>query len=135
MSENRRIAKAARDNAELIRQKEEKERILFGNFFADDYIKQAKVNKTKGSYQREEDLFDIWIKPVIGNLPFREISVEHLEKIKLNMFTAERSPRSVRYALAVVRQVFNYAIFARNTTAPLLLTMSALRQTTKGIDI
>ncbi|MFC1614011.1 hypothetical protein ACFL5K_01805 [Gemmatimonadota bacterium] len=48
-------------------------------------------------------------EPVIGLLPFKDISVSHLEEIVDHMSVADRAPRSINYALAVIRQNFNYA--------------------------
>ncbi len=73
------------------------------------YIDQCKVDGKK-SCNREESLFALWISPTIGKLPLAEIAPIHLEKIKANMAKAELSPRSIHYCLAVVRQIFNFAI-------------------------
>jgi len=43
-------------------------------------------------------------------MPFKDIRPLHLERIKKNMKDAGRAPRSIQYALAVVRQIFNHAI-------------------------
>jgi site-specific recombinase XerD len=86
-----------------------KETVTFGDFFDDTYFPQAKAEKDLESYRREKGLFNIWIKPVIGFLPFKKIAPIHLEKIKSNMAKAQKSPRSVQYCLAVIRQVFNHA--------------------------
>jgi integrase len=51
----------------------------------------------------------LWISPVIGELPLKDIAPIHMERIKKNMADAGRAPRSIRYALAVIRQVFNFA--------------------------
>jgi integrase len=51
-----------------------------------------------------------WIEPVIGQMPFKDIRPSSLERIKKDMADSGKAPRSVQYALAVVRQVFNHAI-------------------------
>jgi integrase len=86
-----------------------KETATFGDFFDNTYFPQAKAEKDFETYRREKGLFNIWIKPVIGVLPFKKIAPIHLEKIKSNMTKAQKSPRSVQYCLAVIRQVFNHA--------------------------
>jgi len=63
----------------------------------------------KKSLNRECSLFKCWIKPVIGDKPLSRISPLDLERIKKNMTTAGRSPRSIHYCLAVIRQTFNQA--------------------------
>jgi site-specific recombinase XerD len=86
-----------------------KESVTFKEFFTDVYYPLAQADKDPQSYKREYGLFNIWIDPIIGALPFKNIAPIHLEKIKRNMTKAEKSPRSVQYCLAVVRQVFNHA--------------------------
>jgi len=85
------------------------ENITFAEIFDDKYYPQAQADKDPQSYKREKSLFKKWIKPVIGALPLQAIAPIHLEKIKKNMKDSERSERSREYALAVVRQVFNFA--------------------------
>lgn len=101
-----------------IRQKERKEdekrkssQITFGTFFEKTYYPQAQSSVGDKSYKREEQLFRLWIKPVIGDLAFPKITVAHLNEIKENLLKVKRSARTTRYMLAVVRQVFNYARF------------------------
>jgi len=84
--------------------------ISFSEVFS-GYLAHSRNNKRSAkSWQREEALFRLWIEPAIGNRPMREIKPLHLEKIKKDMGKAGRSPRSIQYCLAVIRQVFNYAL-------------------------
>jgi len=96
-----------------IKKKEKKlkevKNITFGKIFNDDYYPHAQTDKGVQSCIREQSLFKKWIKPVIGPLPLKKIAPFQLEKIKKNMRDAGRADRSIEYALAVIRQVFNYA--------------------------
>jgi integrase len=83
--------------------------ISFGEFFTSTYLPQAVLQKTKKSTDREKQLFSLWISPVIGDLSFKDVGIDYLEKIISNMISANRSPRSIKYAMAVISQVFNYA--------------------------
>ncbi len=88
----------------------EKEKgITFDEIWSQFYRPQAKSNKAVTSWKREESLHRIWISPAIGTVPFAEVSAIDLERIKTNMAKKERSPRSIQYALATVRQVYNVA--------------------------
>ena len=85
--------------------------ITFSVIFTKHYYPEVQHNrKNWRSIKREEALFRLWIEPTIGASPLREVMPLHLEKIKKDMLDAGRSPGSIQYALAVVRQVFNYAI-------------------------
>jgi integrase len=87
----------------------EQEAVTFKEIFTKKYFPIAKQNKTKGAWATEESLFNLWIEPVIGKLPLKEISPILLERIKKNMGEAGRSPRSVAYVLSLIRQVYNFS--------------------------
>jgi len=127
---------------EAIREKErrqEKETRInttFKDFFEEVYFPQCRIDKAESTARNEELLFRSWINPVIGDLTFNEIGIDHLDKIKSNMLKGKRpaakkhgrdrkpkaknahlrrnaakpmSARSIQYALAVIRQVWNRA--------------------------
>lgn len=99
--------KKAAEKAEAERQ--EKEAVTFKTFFEDTYLPQAKADKKERSVTREEGLFTVWISPAVGHLPMKDIAPFHLEKLKKSMADKGQSPRSIEYALSVVRQIFNTA--------------------------
>jgi integrase len=107
--ENRTIEKGKRDLAEQEKNKLEKEAVTLGNFFTDDYLPLAKADKKEKSVEREAGLFKVWISPALSHLPMKDIAPFHLEKLKRDMTTGKQSPRSVEYALSVIRQIFNTA--------------------------
>jgi integrase len=109
LSEKREIENERREREQAKQVREEKEAITFDDFFTDDYLLQAKADKKPRSVEREEGLYNKWIKTVIGHLPLKDIAPFHLEKLKKVMAEGEQSPRSIEYALAVVRQIFNTA--------------------------
>ena len=103
-----------------------KDAVTFGTFFTDTYLPLAKSSKKERSIGREEGLYSVWIKPIIGHLPMKDIAPFHLERLKQSMaakvtkeieltggrkITKEtrQSPRSIEYALSVVRQIYNTA--------------------------
>lgn len=105
--------RAAAEEEERRRKEEEKQAakdaVTFGELFTSRYFSQAKEDKDPKACRREGDLFNLWIAPVIGALPLKVVAPINLEKIKKNMRDAGMSERSVQYAMAVVRQVFNFA--------------------------
>lgn len=107
--ENRAIEKAKRTQFEQEKIKAEKEAVTFGKFFEDTYLPQAKADKKEKSVEREEGLFNVWIGPSLSKLPMKDVTPFHLEKLKRKMDDDGQSPRSVEYALSVIRQVFNTA--------------------------
>ena len=98
-----------REHAKNRKQARATEGRTFDEIFTKLYFPQAKSDKDPQSYNREKSLFKNWLSPVIGNFPLKAIAPIHLEKIKKNMRDAELSVRTVHYALAVTRQVFNWS--------------------------
>ncbi len=87
----------------------EKEAVTLNDFFKETYLPQAKADKKERSVSREEGLFNVWISPTLGHFPMKDIAPFHLEKLKKTMAEGGQSPRSIEYALAIVRQIFNTA--------------------------
>lgn len=110
LSDKRELTSKQKKESELKKEQEKKDQVTFSYFFREIYFPQSKNNKQKKSYTCEDTFFRLWIDPVIGNLPLIKISPSHLETIKNNMDKASRSERTIRYVLAVIRQVFNHAI-------------------------
>ena len=110
LAEKRDLENEKKEMAKAEQERMEKENLTFSNYFTERYFPEAKINKHWRSYSREDSLFRIWIEPVVGKMPLKDIRPFHLERIKKNMFDAEKAPRSIQYALAVVRQIFNHAI-------------------------
>jgi len=90
-------------------QKKKKQNITFDEFFNQKYLPFAETNKNRVSCGREKQLYNTWIKPTIGDKALKDISSFDIEKIKKIMKDNGKAPRTIEYALAVVRQVFNKA--------------------------
>lgn len=109
IKEKRAIAEKRRDTEKQKAEREVAENISFGDFFESTYWPVAQSSKKRESSRKEQEHFQKWIKPVVGDMSFREISQIQAEKIKQNMQKAKRSPRSIEYVLATFRQVWNLA--------------------------
>ena len=104
------LAEKRKQSEEAKKIEEEKEKALIFNEIFEIYIAQAKHDKSEKTCKNESRLFKTWITSVIGDKTLAEITVDLLEEIKISMSKAGRAPRTAHYALAVVRQVFNYVI-------------------------
>lgn len=109
LAEKRELEQERREQALIEKETLEKEETSFKQIFKGQYMSVAKTNKTWRAWGSEEGLFKNWIDPVIGRLSLKIISPIHLERIKKNMADAGKAASSIRYALAVIRQVFNFA--------------------------
>jgi len=109
LKEKREIAKAKREKSEIENQKKEKDIMTFGLFWKDHYLPQSTMDKKAVSVNREKDIYKCWLEKNLGRIPLKKIGVDDLNSIKKKMLEKELSPRSIQYALAVIRQIFNYA--------------------------
>lgn len=104
------LNEAALEQDRLEVEKERKENLTFSEVF-DDYLESVKINRrNEKGWKREEQLYRLHLAPVLKDLPLKNIKPLNLEKVRKNMMKAGSSARTIRYALAVVRQVFSYAI-------------------------
>ena len=97
-----------REVARTERERQKKQGVTFGDYFINTFIPQAIIEKpreTKGN----KSYYENWIKSKIGDLPFSEIGVLELEKIKTNLLTAGKAPRTVQYVFFTIRRVWNDA--------------------------
>jgi len=106
----------AREEAEQQLEAEAKEKasveaMTFGEVFKAKYLPFIEAERrNQSSVANDEGLFRNHIGPVLKNKPLKDVAAIHLEKIKSQMLKAGKAPRTARYALEVVRQVFNYAL-------------------------
>ncbi len=110
LGEKRELAVAAERKKQEEQCQAKQEKMTLSDVWEQHYFAQAQHNKSKGSWKREESLFRIWITPILGNKVFSEIGVKDLEKLKSEMGNKNASLRSIEYALAVIRQMFNVMI-------------------------
>jgi len=100
------------------RRKQAKQQISFNDFMIKKYLPYAQSNKI--SWVKEEMLFRLWIKPVIGNKCLKDISQFDIERLKKKMNEADKAPKTINYAIDVIRMAFNMAIkwnIAKNNPA------------------
>jgi integrase len=111
LAEKRQMEDNRREEATQQAEAEKVKNMTFAEIWNDSYYPFIQANRrSQRAIETEELLFRLWINPVIGNLPLAKIAtLPHIEKLKKAMKTAGKSPRTVRYALDIVRQVFNHA--------------------------
>ena len=90
-------------------QEKRKVGISFEDFFYNYYLPNNDHKKQR-TVKLEEQLYRLWIKPIIGRKAVKDITAFDLERIKKYVKDHGRSKRTANYCIAVVRQVFNKAI-------------------------
>lgn len=106
----RREAEAKRREAEQAEQElAKKEQTTFGQYFEKVYLPAFETGRTKGAARKGREHFRNWIKPVIGDTPLKDVKPFAIEKIKKNVLSAEKAPRTLQYIFATIRQAWNMA--------------------------
>lgn len=109
LAEKRSMEKQRRYKEQQEAAAREQEGLTFGQFFTETYYPIAKTSKKPESYKKENEHFNTWISPVIGNIPLSQLTHFHIEKLKEKMQEAQKSPRMVQYVFATIRQNWNMA--------------------------
>lgn len=109
LAEKREIEKQRKAAEQKEQERQLKDLMTFGEFFIDTYLPQSRADKKPLTAKRESGFYDNWFSPIFGNDSLKLITPFHLEKLKKAMADAGQSPRSIEYALAIIRQVFNMA--------------------------
>ena len=87
----------------------EKESVTLNKYFYDTYYPDAKVNKKKASYLHEETHFRLWIDPIVGQKPLKDLSEFDVRRIVKKLLGDEKTPRTAQYVMATIRQIWNRA--------------------------
>jgi len=86
-----------------------KESVTFGQFFEKIYFPTSQTGKKKETTRKEAEHFKNWIGPVIGKTPLKDVKPFAIEKIKKNVLGAGKTPRTLQYIFATIRQTWNMA--------------------------
>lgn len=84
--------------------------ITFSELFEEYYQPHIQNKDKKSTYDREVHLYKKWIKPFLGGVRLNLISRVSLIRLLQPMEKKHLSNRSKFYAIALIRQVFNFAI-------------------------
>lgn len=90
-------------------EEERKEAIPLSRIYYNYFYPETMHDKKPSSVRREKGLFHKWIEPFIGHLPLKEISPHRVQQVKSAMQRNGQAPRSVMYALHLIRRIFNWA--------------------------
>ena len=106
--------KIQRDQLEEEKRKKAADRVknlTFHDIWTTSYFPFIEANRrSQRAIETEAILYKLWIRPIIGDFPLSKIStLPHMENLKKTMKVAKKSARTIRYALDVVRQVYNHA--------------------------
>lgn len=109
LSEKREIEGKKRKVEAAKKARAEIENITFEIVWKKYYELALSTKKAQTAYN-ELSTMQKWVFPTIGGKRLVDVCTLDLERIKKNMLDVGKAPRTVEYCLAMVRQVFNYAI-------------------------
>lgn len=109
LAERRAKAEADRQEQEAAKLEAERSGTNVGRFWEERYW-PAQNTKAKGSLDAERGLWGKWIAPHLADKPMSGLSAFDIERVKSAMLKAGRAPASIKYALAVVGQIWSLAV-------------------------
>ncbi|SNR81474.1 Site-specific recombinase XerD [Humidesulfovibrio mexicanus] len=109
LSERRAKHEAERQAKEAAKLEAERTAMTVGQFWQERYW-PAQDYKAKGSRVTEQGLWRLWIAPAMQDKPLAQLSAFDVERVKSAMLKAGRAAASVKYALAVVGQIWTLAV-------------------------
>ena len=102
--------KDKREQLEATQKAYEKANMTFSELFEEYYQPHIQNKDKKSTYDREVHLYKKWLKPVLGGVKLNLISRISLIRLLQPMEKKRLSNRTKNYAIALTRQVFNFAI-------------------------
>lgn len=109
LAEERTLVVQQQEEAEKQAREEQARNITFDEYFNSDYLSAARAEKKPRTVSSEVSLYEKWVKPVVGDVPIREIVDWHFDKLKQRLIKAKKSPRTIHYCVSIITQVWNKA--------------------------
>jgi integrase len=85
--------------------------MTFSEFWKNEYLPAAVVTKTSRTIEAETAYYRKWIEPLLGEVPLRDISLEKLETLMLQLQKAGKRAGTIWKVMGTVSQVWNKAAF------------------------
>ena len=109
LAEKREALLEQKEAEKIETEKKKKEGITLHDYFYNTYYPDAKINKKENSYNHEETHFRLWIDPVAGKKPIKDLSEFDARRIVKSILDAGKKPRTAQYVMATLRQIWNKA--------------------------
>lgn len=84
--------------------------MTFSELFEEYYQPHIQNKDKKSTYDREVNLYKVWLRPFLGDVRLNLISLKSLTRLIQAMDKKHLSNRTKHYAVALTRQVLNFAI-------------------------
>lgn len=110
LKEMRQAGHDAREEAARAKTLASNETLTLGHFWEKHYLPSASLKKTEKTIEGERWLFNSWIAPTLGHLPFKEINPRLIEAMLAKMVKAGKSARTQDHARMVLSGIISTAI-------------------------
>ena len=101
---------AARESQAQEQARIEREATSITYFWETIYLPAATVKKDPETIKGERFRFNRWIKPVVGHLPMKDITSDHVEEIISRLRDAGKAPRTQEHVKANLSGILSQAI-------------------------
>ncbi|QJB55923.1 site-specific integrase [Pseudodesulfovibrio sp. zrk46] len=81
----------------------------FNQFFHKTYYPAASASWKKETARKHIEHVKNWLAPVVGDIPLKDITIVHVNKIKASMVEAKRAPRTMQYTFRTFSMVWESA--------------------------
>ncbi len=78
-------------------------------YWSETYFPAAKRKKKESSWSKEETHFRLWISPIMGAMPLKDISLHQWDELVKTLSTAGKSQRTRLYVTGTLRLILKHA--------------------------
>jgi len=133
LAERRAKAEAERQEQEAAKLEAERATMTLRQFWEERYW-PAQEQKAKGSKDAERGLWKNWLAPALADKALGELSAFDIERVKSAMLKAGRAVASIKYARAVVGQIWTLAVRDGFASGPCPARLVSLPKKDNGRD-
>jgi integrase len=100
-------AKSAAETAK--REAEARAMTILSDYWHQTYLPVAQRSKKASSWVKEQQHFERWINPIMGNMPLKTIRLPQFDELVKALAAAGLSPRSKEYITGTLRRILKHA--------------------------
>lgn len=100
---------AAREAKEVSLELDRKRKTSMQAFFEDNYLPLVEISNKPETVKKTKEHMKLWIGPVVADFPMKDIGIQHVERILINMSKAGRAPRTIQYVFITFGAVWTNA--------------------------
>lgn len=107
--QERELALAELREQERLQRLEAAKNVMFKSFAEDQYFPISLPGWKPETGRKHEEHCKTWLYPHMGETPLREITIQHVNKVKAALHKAERAPRTMQAVFRTFSMIWNAA--------------------------